>query len=238
MSDPALVEIKALEKTFLRPGNQVEVLKRIDLIIQEGQSLAVIGASGVGKTTLLHLIGALDRPTSGQVYFRGDEIFAWDDDRLAEFRNQSIGFVFQLHHLLPEFSAVENVMMPGLVGGLSPAQARARAEELLDQVGLSPRLEHRIGEISGGEQQRVAMARALVMRPRLLLADEPTGNLDRQTGELIHQLLVKLNQELGLTTVVATHNMDLAEMMDRRVRLIDGQVVVQDPGARRQDETR
>jgi len=237
MSDPAgerrtreagetpLVEAAALVKTYFRPGGEVRVLKNLDLAIPAGQALAVVGASGAGKSTLLHLLGGLDRPTGGKVLFDGEEIFDWDDRGLAGFRNSAVGFVFQFHHLLPEFSALENAMMPCLVARMSRASARQRAGELLAQVGLEDRMDHRVGELSGGEQQRVAVARALVMRPRLLLADEPTGNLDQATGRRINEMLKRLNRELGLTTVIATHNLDLAGMMDRRIRLVDGRAV-------------
>ncbi len=217
-----LLQVEALVKTYVRPKDQVEVLRGLDLSLEAGETLAVLGASGVGKSTLLHILGALDRPTRGSVRFEGQEIFRWNDNELARFRNRAIGFVFQFHHLMPEFNALENAMMPCLVAGMPKARARARAEELMEQVGLSHRTDHRIGELSGGEQQRVAVARALIMRPRLLLADEPTGNLDGRTGAKVNEMMMRLNRDLGLTTVVATHNRELADLMDRRINLVDG----------------
>jgi len=230
MSEAPLIEVRDLAKTYSRPAGQVEVLKGVNLTIQTGASLALVGASGVGKSTLLHLLGALDRPSGGEVRFRGADIFRWDDDQLARFRNRSVGFVFQFHHLLPEFDALENVMMPLLVAGLKNSRARERAEGLLEQVGLKERMDHRAGELSGGEQQRVAVARALAMEPELLLADEPTGNLDAHTGRLISELILELNSKLGLTTVVATHNLELAATLDRMVRLVEGRALAEPAG--------
>ena len=217
-----LLEVRSLEKTYFRPQDEVQVLKGLDLELGAGETLAVLGASGVGKSTLLNILGGLDRPTGGVVRFEGREIFKWNDNQLARFRNRSIGFVFQFHHLLPEFNALENAMMPCLVAGISKAKAKSRAEELLEMVGLGHRKDHRIGELSGGEQQRVAVARALIMKPRLLLADEPTGNLDGRTGAKVNEMMMRLNREMGLSTVVATHNRELAHLMDRRIELVDG----------------
>jgi len=225
MSEAGLVETRGLIKNFARPGGAVEVLKGLDLRIEAGQTVAVVGASGVGKTTLLQILGALDRPTAGEVIFNGADISRLNDDQLAHFRNRSIGFVFQMHHLLPEFNALENVMMPCLVAGMGRAEARKQAVKLLERVGLAERLGHRIGELSGGEQQRVAVARALVLGPKLLLADEPTGNLDSRTGRRINELILELNRDLGLTTVVATHNQELSSLLERRIRLVEGQAV-------------
>ncbi len=216
------IHISQLRKTYEGPRDKVEVLKGLDLTVAAGESVAVVGASGVGKSTLLHIVGTLDRPTQGKVLVGGRDVFALDDGALAAFRNRHIGFVFQFHHLLPEFSALENVMMPALIARWNTAEARTRAEELLAEVGLGDRLAHRVGELSGGEQQRVAVARALVLGPSLLLADEPTGNLDERTGERVHELIVRLNAEHGLTTLVATHNERLAKTLDRRVRLAEG----------------
>ncbi len=216
------IQISQLFKTYENPRDKVEVLKGLDLAVDSGESVAVVGASGVGKSTLLHIVGALDRPTQGKVLVDGRDVFTMDEQALAAFRNRHVGFVFQFHHLLPEFSALENVMMPGLIARLETSQARSRAEELLAEVGLSDRAAHRVGELSGGERQRVAVARALVLGPSLLLADEPTGNLDERTGEKVHELFVKLNQERGLTTLVATHNERLARSMGRTVRLAEG----------------
>lgn len=216
------IHISQLQKTYASPRDKVEVLKGLDLTVAAGESVAVVGASGVGKSTLLHIVGALDRPTSGKVLVEGRDVFALDEQALAAFRNRHIGFVFQFHHLLPEFSALENVMMPALIARMESAKARLMAEELLAEVGLSNRAAHRVGELSGGEQQRVAVARALVLGPSLLLADEPTGNLDERTGERVHELFARLNQERGLTTLVATHNERLARTMSRRIRLAEG----------------
>ncbi len=226
-----LVSIRGLVKTYLmedRPPGQaprrVEVLRGIDLDIQAGELLALTGPSGAGKSTFLHVVGTLDAPTAGQVRFEGRDVFARDEEALARFRNQTVGFVFQSHHLLPEFTALENAMMPALIRRVARGEARRRAEEVLGLVGLAERLEHKPGELSGGEQQRVALARALCLEPRLLLADEPTGNLDPQTAEGIHALLSDLNRRLGLTAVVVTHNERLAAALPRRVRLLAGRL--------------
>lgn len=220
--EPRYIHIRQLRKTYSGPREKVEVLRDLDLEVARGDTVAVVGASGVGKSTLLHIVGTLDRPTSGQVMVGGRDVFAMDEPALAAFRNQQIGFVFQFHHLLPEFSALENVMMPALIARRDRGWAHKRAMELLEEVGVADRSTHRVGELSGGEAQRVAVARALVLGPSLLLADEPTGNLDERTGEKVHQLLVRLNQTHGLTTMVATHNERLASALTRRVRLADG----------------
>jgi lipoprotein-releasing system ATP-binding protein len=219
-----LLRIERLCKTYLHGGRRLEVLHGVDLDIGEGELVALTGPSGAGKSTFLHLVGALDAPTAGRVRFEGRDLAGLGEGELARFRNESVGFVFQSHHLLPEFTALENAMMPGLVRRLPRAEARRRAEESLARVGLSDRIGHRPGELSGGEQQRVALARALVLQPRLLLADEPTGNLDPQTAEGIHGLLRELNRELGVTGVVVTHNEVLAESLGRRVRLVAGRL--------------
>ena len=186
--------------------------------------MAIVGASGIGKSTLLHILGTLERPDSGTLLFQGEDVFLYDDMKLAKFRNQSIGFVFQFHHLLPEFSALENVMMPVLINGMSKQHAAEAAEAILVKVGLQERLNYRVGKLSGGEQQRVALARALVLRPAVLLADEPTGNLDKGNSEQVHELLLTLNQELNMTLVVVTHNMELSSQMSRQVTIVDGQL--------------
>ncbi|MDD3293947.1 MAG: ABC transporter ATP-binding protein, partial [Geobacteraceae bacterium] len=186
--------------------------------------IALVGASGAGKSTLLHVIGTLDRPTSGEVLFRGNDVFAMGNGELASFRNRSIGFVFQFHHLLPEFTALENVMMPALIGGVAKEEALDSAASLLNDVGLSHRLTHKPGELSGGEQQRVAIARALVMSPALLMADEPTGNLDRNTSEEVHDLLSGIQERTGLTLIIVTHNERLADRMGKTIRLVDGRI--------------
>lgn len=187
--------------------------------------MAVVGASGIGKSTFLYILGTLERPDRGVLRFQGEDVFRFDDIKLAKFRNEAIGFVFQFHYLLPEFSAVENVMIPSLIKGLDKRKASETAEAILVRVGLKDRLQHRVGELSGGEQQRVALARALVLKPIILLADEPTGNLDKKNSEQVHELLLELNRELRMTLVVATHNMALASLMSRTVTIIDGQLV-------------
>ena len=184
--------------------------------------LAIEGASGAGKSTLLHILGTLDRPSDGQVFFQGQDLFARSNAELAQLRNREVGFVFQFHHLLPEFSALENTMMPGLIQGMSPRTAGKEAEKILSQLGLEDRLHHKPGQLSGGEQQRVAVARALMLKPKVILADEPTGNLDTQTGEEVHNLLAKINREQGITLIMVTHNPMLASRLNRRVRLADG----------------
>jgi len=219
-----LLEIRGLCKTYEIGENRVEVLSGINLELEAATTTALVGASGAGKSTLLHLLGALDRPSAGSVCFRGDDIFRKNDRELASFRNRSIGFVFQFHHLLPEFTALENVMMPALIARVPRDEARSMAEELLTDVGLVQRLSHRPGELSGGEQQRVAIARALVMSPALLLADEPTGNLDMKTSDGVHAVLDDLQKKKGLTLVVVTHNERLAAAMGRTVRLVDGRL--------------
>jgi len=220
-----LLIMQDVHKSFHNPTARIEILKGADLKLNPGETLAVVGPSGIGKSTLLHILGTLDRPDQGTLIFEEKEVFNFDDAELAAFRNQSIGFVFQFHHLLPEFTAVENTMMPALIHGMTPEEARHGAEGMLEKVGLSHRLNHKIVEMSGGEQQRVALARALVLKPRLLLADEPTGNLDERSSQQIHELLKTLNQDLGMTLVVVTHNMHLAAKMARRITLSEGRLV-------------
>lgn len=205
-------------------SSTLEVLKGIDLTIAEGEIITIIGPSGVGKSTLLHLIGGLDRPTQGRVRIDGDDISGYDDTRLAQFRNRTIGFVFQFHHLLPEFTALENVMMPGLVSRHERRSLQERARELLQRVGLADRLQHRPKELSGGEQQRVAVARALINVPRLLLADEPSGNLDTESAQMLHDMLWEISRQLRQTLVVVTHNRDLADRSDRIIELYNGRI--------------
>jgi lipoprotein-releasing system ATP-binding protein len=217
-------------KGYATAAGYVSVLRGVDLAVREGEMLAVIGASGVGKSTLLHVLGTLDRPERGSVLFHGEDLFRLPEGRLREFRNRALGFVFQFHHLLPEFSALENVMMPLLIGRVSAREARAVASRLLEELGLTDRADHRPGALSGGEQQRVAVARALARSPRALLADEPSGNLDRETGERLHALLRRLNRERGITLVVVTHNERLAATCDRVLRLEAG-VLRPVPGA-------
>ena len=222
------IHIKGLFKSYSRGRQTVEVLSGLDLDVARGDTVAVVGASGVGKSTLLHILGTLDHPTGGQVLVEGRDPFQMGEAELAAFRNRHIGFVFQFHHLLPEFNALENVMMPALVARQDASQARRRALGLLEDVGLSHRSEHRVGEMSGGEQQRVAVARALVLGPKLLLADEPTGNLDERTGAKVTELILALNAQYGLTTILATHNQQLAQAMGRRVRLAEGRALAVD----------
>jgi lipoprotein-releasing system ATP-binding protein len=224
----ARIDITRLSKSYLHGGAELRVLWDIDLSLEPGDMVSVVGASGVGKSTFLQILGTLDLPTSGSIRFDGEELTTMSAARLADFRNRKIGFVFQFHHLLPEFTALENVMMPALIQRMAPSTARRRAEDILGRVGLSRRLTHRPGELSGGEQQRVALARAMVLEPALLLADEPTGNLDRHTGEAIHGLFLDLNRERGSTLLVVTHNPDLAAMMPRQLRMVDGGTIVDD----------
>jgi lipoprotein-releasing system ATP-binding protein len=216
------IKASGISKTFGQRPTSLEVLKGVDLEIAPGEMIAIIGTSGSGKTTLLQIMGGLDRPTSGSILYKDQDIFLKDDRELSEFRNQSIGFVFQFHHLLPEFSALENTMLPGMIAGMEKQELRARATELLSQVGLADRFTHKVGELSGGEQQRVALARAMLMRPALLLADEPTGNLDPATGILVFELIQRMNRDQGLATVIVTHNYDLAKQMDRCLTLREG----------------
>jgi lipoprotein-releasing system ATP-binding protein len=194
----------------------------VDLTFSQGEKAAIVGASGVGKTTLLHILGTLDRPSMGKVFYEGKDIFTLNEKDLSLFRNREIGFVFQFHHLLPEFTALENTMMPCLIQGIPEKEAESRAETILTLVGLQERLSHKPGELSGGEQQRVAVARALVLEPKVLLADEPTGNLDTKTGESVFDLLQELNRIKGVTLIVVTHNLKLAEKLSRQIQLIDG----------------
>jgi lipoprotein-releasing system ATP-binding protein len=219
-----MIEARDLKKSFHLDETEVHVLKGVTLEIKRGEMVAIVGASGVGKTTLLHILGTLDRPTSGTVRFDGDDVFAKDDQTLADFRNRTIGFVFQFHHLLPEFTALENVMMPALIRRQGEKEARAAAEAVLKEVGLAHRLEHRIGELSGGEQQRVAVARALVLQPNVVFADEPTGNLDTHTGEEVFRLMRDLNRAKGVTFVIVTHNEALSNQANRIIRMVDGQI--------------
>lgn len=220
----SLLEVRGLCKTYGSGSNKLEVLSGIDLDLQAGTTTALVGASGAGKSTLMQLLGALDRPTSGTVCFRGEDIFKKNERQLAAFRNRSIGFVFQFHHLLPEFTALENVMMPALIARIPRAEARETAESLLADVGLGQRMTHRPGELSGGEQQRVAIARALALDPELLLADEPTGNLDMKTSDGIHTMLAELQARKGLTLVIVTHNERLASAMGTTIQLLDGRI--------------
>lgn len=209
-------------KSYLHGGRHLDVLAGVTLHLEPGEMVAIVGASGVGKSTLLHILGTLDLPTAGLVRINGEDITRMAPSRLAGFRNREIGFVFQFHHLLPEFTALENVMMPALIQRVDKVEAEARAAAILGKVGLAQRVTHKPSEMSGGEQQRVALARAMVLEPSLLLADEPTGNLDSRTGGEIHELLVDLNRQHGSTLLVVTHNPELAALMPRRLRMVDG----------------
>lgn len=217
-----LIEARGLVKRFGEGEVAIEVLRSVDLVLEEGARVAVVGQSGVGKSTLLHILGTLDRPTEGEVLFRGEDVFGRTPDDLARLRNRFLGFVFQFHHLLPEFSAIENVMMPGLLQDLGRDEMRERAGAILAEVGLAHRLEHAVGKLSGGERQRVAVARALVLEPAVVLADEPTGNLDPSTGEQVAELLLEMNRKHGTTLVVVTHSARMAEKLGRTLVLNEG----------------
>jgi lipoprotein-releasing system ATP-binding protein len=220
-----MIEVQGLQKSFPTALGPLRVLKGLDFTVRDGEMLAIAGASGVGKSTLLHILGAIDRPSGGKVLYDGLDIFSLPEAELDAFRNRRVGFVFQFHFLLPEFSALENVMMPGLLAGLRRAELSERAKELLSELGLAHRLRHRPGELSGGEQQRVAVARALLMNPQVVLADEPTGNLDTATGSQLLALLRRLNETRGSTFVIATHDERIWQGCHRVLRLQDGQVV-------------
>lgn len=224
-----ILQAKDIKKRYaMAKRHTLEVLKGLSIDIKKSEAIAVIGPSGAGKSTLLHILGGLDRPDEGEVHYGKDNIFTFSDERLARFRNREIGFVFQFHHLLPEFTALENVLLPGLINKQSYANSEQKAKVLLDMVGLSDRLSHFPSELSGGEQQRVAVARALLNNPNILFADEPSGNLDRSGGEQLHNLLWQLNDEIGITLFIVTHNMELAKKADRIIRLIDGKIANSD----------
>ncbi len=213
-----------IEKYYEEVGNRIDVLRGVDLYLPQGEMIAIVGASGTGKTTLLHILGTLDRPRTGKLLYDGVEVLKKNDVELSAYRNKTVGFIFQFHHLLPEFTALENVMMPGLIAGHDKKQMAEEAAEILEKVSLADRIQHRVGELSGGEQQRVALARAIIMKPLLLLADEPTGNLDTKTGHKVFQLLQRMSDEYSLSAVMVTHNLELAGEMNRCLTLADGKL--------------
>jgi lipoprotein-releasing system ATP-binding protein len=225
MNSTGFLRVENLRKEFSKKGGALEVLKGISFTLERGEMLGVVGVSGAGKTTLLQILGTLDRATSGSVFYNGEDVMSLPEDKLAEFRNRKVGFVFQFHHLLPEFDARENVMLPCLIAGMGRDAAKKRAEGLLSEVGLAERVTHRIGELSGGELQRVAICRALAMGPEILLADEPTGNLDKETARGVAGLLGDLNRSMGLSLVIVTHNEELAGRMHRVMKIDDGRIV-------------
>lgn len=224
MSDDTILSLEGVYKSFIHNKNLIEVLKGINLVVNSGDSIAIMGASGVGKSTLLNIMGSLEPPTQGIVRFRDRNLYEMDELSLCRLRTRDIGFVFQFHHLLPEFNALENTMMPALIARYSRKKSIEMARNFLIKVGLEKRLSHRTGELSGGEQQRVAIARAIIMRPKLILADEPTGNLDWATGQEIADLLVHLSREEGVAVVIATHNQKLAVKMSRQEEIISGRI--------------
>jgi lipoprotein-releasing system ATP-binding protein len=217
-----LIETKHIHKSFKTAAGELAILRDINMSIAEGEILGIVGASGAGKSTLLHILGALDKPSSGEILFQGKDVVSLNDTMLAEFRNASIGFVFQFHHLLPEFNSLENVMLPGLISNRPYEEIEKQAKQLLDELGLSKRIKHRPGELSGGEQQRVAVARALVQNPKVVLADEPTGNLDTATGEALFDIFIELNKKNRTTFVIVTHNKTLSDNCHRVLEMADG----------------
>ncbi len=224
-SDQPLICLEGVSKQFNSQTPTIEILKEADFQIDRGETIAIVGPSGIGKSTLLNIIGTLDKPETGRLLYQGRDLFALSDEKLARFRNAQIGFVFQFHYLLQGFTAIENVMIPGLIARMKKKTIEKYAADMLERVGLGSRSTRRVEDLSGGEQQRVAIARALVMRPELLLADEPTGNLDQKNSDSVHALLKELNKELDMTVIVVTHNSKFAQMMERTVTLHKGEIV-------------
>ena len=222
--DTPVISARGISKSYSNYGERIDILQQLDVDIHAGESMAIVGASGIGKSTFLHIFGTLSRPDEGDLLYQGENILRYNDSRLARFRNKSVGFVFQFHHLLPEFTAAENVMMPCLINGMTSTKGRKLAESILVRVGLKQRLDHRVTTLSGGEQQRVALARALVLKPLVLCADEPTGNLDQEHSRQVHRLLLELNREMGMILVVVTHNLELAALMMRQTTLKNGKL--------------
>jgi lipoprotein-releasing system ATP-binding protein len=220
----SLLSAREIDKSYSEGGREIVVLRQLSLELESAERLAIVGESGVGKSTLLHILGTLDHPTGGRIIYSGKELPLNDEAALSAFRNREIGFVFQFHYLLPDFSAVENVMLPALIQGIPPAQARKQAEDLLESVGLKERMSHRPGKLSGGEQQRVSVARSVILQPKLILADEPTGSLDFRIGQEVHDLLFQLNEQRGVALIIATHNREFAEKIGRQLELRDGQL--------------
>lgn len=220
-----LIRLQGISKQFQSSGTAIEILNNLSFDIHAGETIAILGESGIGKSTFLHVLGTLEPADQGEIIYNGTDISRFDSTRLAGFRNSVMGFVFQFHYLLEEFTALENVMMPGLIKRLKRSEIQEAAALILTRVGLAHRLHHRVSQLSGGEQQRVALARALVLQPEILLADEPTGNLDKKNSKQIHELLLELNEEFGMTIVVVTHNLYLADYMRRQLTLSDGKLV-------------
>ena len=220
-----LMSLQSVSRCFYSKVSKIEILNQATFDIIKGETIAIVGPSGIGKSTLLHLIGSLDKPDSGKIFFQKDDLSLYNDEKLARFRNSKIGFVFQFHYLLQGFTALENLMMPGLIAGKNKKSIEKSAVNMLERVGLLLRVSHRVEDLSGGEQQRVALARALVMKPDILLADEPTGNLDQENSKSVHALIDELNKELGMTVIVVTHNNEFAQMMKRNVTIMDGKII-------------
>lgn len=230
MQQAALLEAKAVSKSYQEGKLSTKVLEQVDLKVYPGEQLAIVGSSGSGKSTLLHILGTLDKPSAGQVLLEGEDLYKASASRQAQLRNQAMGFIYQFHHLLPEFNALENVAMPGLIAGRPKTEVRAQARALLERVGLGHRLDHTPAELSGGERQRVAIARALINSPKVVLADEPTGNLDAHSGEAVYELIRELASQLGTAFVVVTHDHQLAARMDRQLQMVDGRLSTPEAG--------